>query len=141
MSTETNETIVKRFIEAANARDVARLHEILTPELAERWRQSVLPWLHGTFAGHTMMIKSIITSGDHAVVRITTSGLHSGEWHGIPATNKPWANDGVYFIRIADGRIVELKSLFNELDHARQLGATITPPERAREKAGCGEMF
>ena len=141
MSTETNEAIVKRFIEAANARDVARLHEILTPELADRWRQSVLPWLHGTFAGHTMTIKSIIGCNDNVVVRITTSGLHTGEWHGIPATNKPWANDGVYFMRIAGGRIVELESLFNELDHVRQLGATITPPERAREKAGSGEMF
>lgn len=141
MSTETNEAIVKRFIDAANARDVARLGEILTPELADRWRQSVLPWLHGTFAGHTMTIKSMIACGDNVVVRITTSGLHTGEWHGIPATNKPWVNEGVYFVRIADGRIVELESLFNELDHVKQLGATISPPKTAREKAPSGEMF
>ncbi len=129
MSEEQNKAIVNRFIDAANARDTARLSETLTPELAHRWRQSVLPWLHGTFGGHTMTVKSMIASGDHVVVRISTSGLHTGEWHGIPATGKPWANDGVYFIRISNGRIVELESLFNELDHVKQLGAKIVPAE------------
>ena len=129
MSEEQNQSIVNRFIEAANARDAARLSQVLTPELAHRWRQSVLPWLHGTFGGHTMTVKSMIACGDHVVVRISTSGLHTGEWHGIPATGKPWANDGVYFMRVSGGRISEIESLFNELDHVKQLGAKIVPAE------------
>lgn len=131
MSTEANKALVKRFIDAANAHDEAQLDTLLAPELAERWRQSVLPFLRGTFAGHHMLIKNMIADGDHVVVRIRTTGLHSGEWHGIPATNKPWANDGVYFVRAVDGKIVEIESLFNELDHIKQLGARIVPATEA----------
>ena len=125
MSGGVNEAIVKRFVEAANAVDLDALAEVLTPELEHRWRQS----LHGAFAGHIMSIKSMLSSGDHVVVRIATSGLHTREWHGIPASNKPWANEGVYFIRISEGRIVELETLFNELDRVKQLGGQIVPPK------------
>lgn len=125
MSNETNEAIVKRFIDAANTVDLDTLAEVLTPELEDRWRQS----LHGVFAGHSMTIKSMLASGDHVVVRIALSGLHMREWHGIPASNKPWYNEGVYFIRISAGRIVELETLFNELDRVKQLGGQIVPPK------------
>ena len=127
MSEEQNKAVVTRFIDAANAQDVAVLSEILAPELEARWRQSVLPWLNNTLGGHVMTVKSMMADGDHVVVRIATSGLHTREWHGIPATNKPWANEGVYFIRIIDGRIIELESIFNELPNIKQLGARIVP--------------
>ena len=124
MSEGANEAIVRRFIDAANTVNLDALGEVLTPELENRWRQS----LHGAFAGHTMSVKSMIASGDHVVVRIATSGLHTREWHGIPANNKPWVTEGVYFIRIVNGRIVELETLFNELDRVKQLGGRVVPP-------------
>ena len=92
MSTETNETIVKRFIEAANARDVARLHEILTPELADRWRQSVLPWLHGTFAGHTMTINGYPDRGNPILGLVREGGDLVLAGDGLPYTTLQYAN-------------------------------------------------
>ena len=48
---------------------------------------------------------------------------------GIPASDVQWTNTGVYFYRLAEGKIVEDEMLFNVLGHLRQLGVTIVPPE------------
>jgi len=129
MSTEENKAIVRRFIEAINEQDLDALDELSAPDLAQRFEQKVIPWLHDTFPGHRMTITDMIAEGDKVVARLATSGGHSGEWRGIPPTGKQWTNTGVYFLRLSGGKIVELSSLFDELNHVIQLGATITPPE------------
>lgn len=41
-----------------------------------------------------------------------------------------WTNRGVYFERLAGGRIVDTSGLFDTLNPFEQLGATLTPPAR-----------
>ena len=48
---------------------------------------------------------------------------------GIPASDIQWTNTGVYFYRLAGGKIVEDDMVFKVLGHLRQLGAKIVPPE------------
>lgn len=129
MSTEENKAIVRRFIEAINEQDLDTLDQLAVPDLAHHFKQEVIPWLNDTFPGHRMTITDMIAEGDKVVARLATSGGHSGEWRGIPPTGKQWTNTGVYFLRLSGGKIVELSTLFDELNHVMQLGATITPPE------------
>ena len=128
MSTEANKAVVRRLIEAFNEQDLDALDELMAPDLAQGFKQQVIPWVYATFAGHQITITDLVAEGDKVVARLATSGGHSGEWRGIPPTGKQWTNTGVYFLRLSDGKIVELSSLFDEMNHALQLGATITPP-------------
>jgi hypothetical protein len=45
MSTETNKTIAQRFVQAVNQQNLAELDEMLTPILAQEWKNVLLPWL------------------------------------------------------------------------------------------------
>jgi ketosteroid isomerase-like protein len=40
----------------------------------------------------------------------------------------PLANRGVALCRFENGKLTELRSLWDELNHVLRLGATITPP-------------
>jgi predicted ester cyclase len=129
MSTEQNKAIVRRFIAAINEQDLDALDKVAAPELAQRWKEAI-PEAYARFAGNYAEITDLIAEGDKVVARLATSGRHTGEWLGIPATGKQWTNRGVFFCRLSDGKIVEQEGLFNRLDHLLQLGAKIVPPEQ-----------
>ncbi len=128
MSSEPNKAVVRRFIEAMNAQDYDTLDEVLSPELAEDSRK-IVPWIYATHGpGHHMTITDIIAEDDKVVARLATRGSHMGEWEGLPPTHKEWTNTGVYFLRLANNKIVELDALFDRLGLVRQLGGTIMAP-------------
>jgi predicted ester cyclase len=130
MLTEENKATVRRFIEAVNEQDLDTLDELAAPDIAQGFKERVIHWLNSTFPGHQMTITEIVAEGDRVVARLATRGVHSAEWRGIPPTGKQWTNTGVYFLRLSDSRIVELSSLFDDLNLVLQLGATITPPKQ-----------
>ena len=128
MSIEQNKAVVDRFIEAVNAQDYSALDEVLSPKLAEEARGWV-PWVYATFGpGHHMTITDMIAEDDKVVARLATRGSHTGECWGIPPTHKEWTNTGVYFLRLADNKIIESDNLFDQLGHIIKLGGAIMPP-------------
>jgi C-1 hydroxylase len=128
MTTEQNKAIVRRFVEAINAQDYGTLDEVNSPKLAEEMK-GLVPWIYATFGpSHHIMITDIIAEDDKVVARLATRGSHTGEWHGIPPTYKAWTNTGVYFLRLADNKIIESDFLFDELGHVKKLGGTIASP-------------
>jgi len=128
MDTEQNKEIARRFIEAINAQDGVELEAAASGELAAWGSATLLPWLYATFPGHHMTITDMVAEGDQVVARLQTSGGHGAEWRGIPATGRHFTNTGAYFLRVDDGKVVELNSLFDDLNLVEQLGGTITPP-------------
>ena len=130
MSTEENKIRVQRLIDAVNKRDFATIDEVMSPELARYFRERAIPWIYATFGDeHRTEITDVIAEGDKVWARLATSGGHTGEWMGVPPTGKRWTNTGVYYVRIARGKIVEVSSLFDNLNLLQQLGATIAPPK------------
>jgi predicted ester cyclase len=127
MSIEDNKAIVRRFIEAINQQDEDAIAELVAPHLIDETKQGI-QWVYATFAGHHIDITDMIGEGDQVWARLATSGGHTGELWGIPPTGKQWTNTGVYFVRVADGKIVAREGLFDAINHLEQLGATITPP-------------
>jgi predicted ester cyclase len=128
MGTEQNKEIARRFIAAINAQDGAELEAVAAGELAAFGRETMLPWLNATFPDHHMIITDMIAERDQVVARLQTSGGHGAEWRGIPATDRHFTNTGVYFMRVDNGKVVELDSLFDDLNLVDQLGGTIAPP-------------
>ena len=125
MSVDENKAVVRRAVAIFDALEPEALEDVLSPELAARWREvmSNLP-----FGEHRMQITDMVAENDQVAIRVETQGVHSGEWEGVPPTGKYWKNRGMALARLGGGKIVEFEFLFDELGHLKQLGATITPP-------------
>jgi hypothetical protein len=52
----------------------------------------------------------------------TFHGTHQGEYFGVPATGRPVTYSGLNIFRIADGRIAEIRDLYDRLWLWQQLG-------------------
>ncbi len=127
MSTEENKAIVRRYVEAINGQDHDAYDALCTPEFAQQSKELV-QWIYATFEGHHITITDMVAEGDKVWARLATRGGHSGEFEGIPPTGKQWTNTGVAFIRLVDGRIAEQDTLFDVLNHLKQVGARVVAP-------------
>jgi steroid delta-isomerase-like uncharacterized protein len=67
--------------------------------------------------------EDVIGEGDILAVRNTVTGTHRGEHLGVPATGRSVRYGEVFFLRFADGRIVETWGLVDLLSQMKQLGA------------------
>ena len=130
MSVEERKALVRRLTKAVDDQDFATIDEIMVPELATAFKESSR-WTNATFAGHKTTITNMVAEGDKVAAQLATQGGHSGEFEGVPPTGKEWINKGSLFATIVDGKIVEADTLFDELGHLKQLGATIAPPATA----------
>jgi predicted ester cyclase len=59
------------------------------------------------FSGTRRMVKDLLAEADKVVLRIETLTTHTGEFYGIPPTNKEVRFTGIVIYRIAGGRIAE----------------------------------
>ena len=67
-------------------------------------------------------IHDIIAEGDKVVARWTLQATHKGDYMGIPATNKQITLNGIYIIRMDDGKQVEWWLEADFLSLMQQLG-------------------
>ncbi|MDX1691484.1 MAG: ester cyclase [Acidimicrobiia bacterium] len=140
MSTERNKDVVRRAAETFNALDrdaflanyaselVVHVGEgvdpvIVTPD--QHWA-AVLAW-NERFEGFTESIQQMVAEGDHVFLRSRYSGVHQGEWRGVPPTGKHVEWDAWQILRFEDGLIAEERLQMDLLDLFEQLGA-IDPP-------------
>lgn len=65
----------------------------------------------------------LVAEGDRVVAKVTVSGVHDGEFRGIPATGEPVSFDSVFLYRIEDGAVVEEEHRTDNLGLLEQLGA------------------
>jgi steroid delta-isomerase-like uncharacterized protein len=118
MSIEENKTIVHRYQEIYNSNDLDRLTEVVSEDLLTPHIMPGIPHgLEGAKVAHRLMlagfpdyetvIEDMIAEGDKVAARIKMIGTHTGEFMGIPATEKRVEFTGIYIARIANGKIVE----------------------------------
>lgn len=72
--------------------------------------------------------EDVIAEGDRVMVRWSTRGTHQGAFAGIPPTGKTVTWRGVFILRVAEGRFVEMWQIHDQLGLLQQLGATVTLP-------------
>ena len=53
------------------------------------------------------VVEQQVAEGDLVVTRFTSSGKHTGVWHGIEPSGKVWTTEGICISRIKEGKIVE----------------------------------
>jgi predicted ester cyclase len=119
--------------------DVAALAEVVHPDCVnheappgapqglEGMTQNML-MLKRAFSDRHYEIHQVIGEGDTVVIHCTFSGRHTGEFMGLPPTNRPFAFRQIHIVRFEDGKGVEHWAVRDDLTFMRQLGVV---PSRA----------
>jgi predicted ester cyclase len=141
---ENNKAAVQKFTEALNCQDGALLSEVCTPEVAQKWTEA-LPEMIARMKDHHIELVDWAVDGECVAVKMATSGYHTGEMYGIPATGKWWTNRVFTFFRFTDGKISEVdpqpdaENLIKQIGGSNPIRGSLMLPgvnhdEREREK-------
>jgi predicted ester cyclase len=125
MSAEENKAMLRHLVEAHNAGNMDVMDELFTPEWAEQAKQGYTAF-RSAFPDFREEIVDLVAEEDKIVGRFKCSGTHRGEMMGIAPTGRRMEVDGVYFLRVQDGKFVEFWGLEDNLTRMRQLG--LLPP-------------
>ena len=87
----------------------------------EEFKEGVLAML-SAFSSRKVKIADQVVGGDKVVTRWQATGVHSGEFNGIPATGRRVNLTGISIDRIAGGKIVESWEVTDDAGLLRQLG-------------------
>jgi steroid delta-isomerase-like uncharacterized protein len=140
MTTDGYKAMVRRFVEeVANRGNFAVIDELFAPDFEVR--DAVIPVAPGpegvkqvfgavrdAFPDFHETIEDVLADEDRVMVRWSTRGTHQGTFAGIPPTGKEVTWRGIFILRVADGRFVEMWQLHDQLGLLQQLGVTVTLP-------------
>ncbi len=142
-----NEVIVRRMIEAINARDFAALdglvaadverHSAATPGFEVHSLEEFKAFLHHDLEAvpdARQEIRQLLVDGDMVAVRVVYSGHQTGQMGPFPPSGKAMELPYLGMLRIADGKIAEIWVEWDNLSALTQLGHW-PPPTSATEEA------
>lgn len=132
MYLEENKALARQYIEAINADDFAKLGGLLAPDFVDTSSLGAMPpGLEGVRQAHHMLrdgfpdvqftIDEIIAEGDKVALLATGRGTHTGNFIGIAPTGVLVIWVGLRCFRIANGKIAEGWSQFDQLGILQQL--------------------
>ena len=134
---ESNGQVMRRaFEEIMNHGNVAAINELFASDFTghdtsggtfgrEEFREGVLDML-SAFSDRQVKIADQVVAEDKVVTRWQATGVHAGEFNGIPATGRRVSLTGISIDRIAGGRIVESWEVTDDAGLLRQLGVDPT---------------
>lgn len=126
MSTQSNKEVVIRYFDQRwNHNNLAVCDELLGPEANVeaakayvRAAREVLGDIKGTFL-------DTVAEGDQVALHWHLEAIHIGEILGVPATGKPIAYSGIALLRLADGKIIDDITYFDNLQILEQIGGPV----------------
>ena len=134
---ESNGQVMRRaFEEIMNHGNVTAINELFASDFAghdtsggtfgrAEFREGVLAML-SAFSDRQVKIADQVVAEDKVVTRWQATGVHAGEFKGIPATGRRVSLTGISIDRIAGGRIVESWEVTDDAGLLRQLGVDPT---------------
>ena len=141
MSTEENKAIIRRMTEEFyNQCNIERAddffadtyvhHDPASPHVRDRdgLKETVRAFRSGCPDLH-ITTDDLVAEGDQVTKRWTIHATHTGDLAGLPPTGKRIALSGLELFRLADGKIVECWSAYDNLSLLQQLGAIPTPEQ------------
>ena len=99
----------------------------------EAYKEIVMRFFQA-FSGLKFEVLDMICEKDKVAAAWMISGVHTGEYRGIAATNKKIEFEGISIHQIADGKIMDTNSVWDTLGLMKKIGAIVTVG-RARGKA------
>ena len=145
MSTQENIKLDEEFIAGWNARDADRAVAVLSDDVVwqdlgspeplrgkDAARQLIRGWF-AAFPDLDSVVKNRVVTEDQVAVEVEFTGTNTGPLQmaagapAIPATGKKVQNRGVYFLRIRNGKGVEVHSYPDAAGLMMQLGLMPMP--------------
>ncbi|MDQ4074873.1 MAG: ester cyclase [Chloroflexota bacterium] len=127
---EANKDLVRRYIDVVwNRKDYSRHGEFLSQDCtlngdplggikgANEWVQ----YWHNIFPDQLKTFLELLAEDDKVVAHFLEEGTHSAELFGMPATGKYFKYPVVAFFRIADGKIIEITAVADQLEIYKEL--------------------
>jgi len=128
MSTETNKTVVRRYIEEViNQGNLVLIDELFAPPMRERVR-GFLSGGDNPFPDGHEEIQDIVAEDNKVMVRWIFRGTHRGTFMGLPPTGKPVELIGYATYILDNGQIVWDTMSMEWTDALEQLGAVFSVP-------------
>ncbi len=134
MSVADNKAATIRFYAEVNAGNLGIIDELISEDFIEHEQFPGLPTtgrkavyaamalFDAAFSGTHFEAEDVIAEGDKVVVRGTLSGTHTGEFMGIPATNKSFAVGFIDILEVHDGRATAHWGITDQGAMMQQLG-------------------
>lgn len=67
-------------------------------------------------------VDNAIATDEAVAVHFTLRGTHTAPFMGIPATHKPITVSAIAMLQVADGKVTELRAIFDQVGMMQQLG-------------------
>jgi steroid delta-isomerase-like uncharacterized protein len=152
MTHADNRAIVRRFIEEIFVEGrKATVDELLADDfVAHTWpsptgnpKTDLKAAIDRAAAGLSdarFTIDDLIAEGDQVAARLTTAATQTGEFMGMPPSNKRYEIEEIHWFRLRDGKVVEHWHQFDQVGMMKQLGAMPGggAGDRAKEPATAG---
>jgi steroid delta-isomerase-like uncharacterized protein len=130
---EEKKVLMRRFIEAFNARNINLFDELVAKDHVDHHIPPELPKgpegvkvyfkeLSTSFPDSHIKIEDIVAEGDKVVIRFMFTGTHQGALMGIPATGKQFSISGIAIGRFTGDQLVEWWENADSLGLMQQLG-------------------
>jgi predicted ester cyclase len=135
MTGSDNKTVARRVLEEIfPANDESALREVISDQFVNHEApEGTAPGLGGitmfmhlldqAFSDQRWEIHDVIAEDDKVVLRCTHSGVHTGDFFGLPATSRRFAYRQMHIVRVVDGKGVEHWAVRDDADLMRQLTA------------------
>jgi steroid delta-isomerase-like uncharacterized protein len=137
---EENKAVVRRFLEEVfSGGDLDLVDELFAPAFVLRdpsvpgevrgpeGMKQYVSMYRSAFPDTNFTVEGQIAEGDHVATRWTARGTHEGELMGIPPTGERVTVTGNEFDRVVDGRIEEIRVIYDALGMMQQLGFVPAP--------------
>jgi predicted ester cyclase len=123
--------VIERFVEINRTGDTSKLAEIIAPEFRYRVAAPVgvegvaagVRALHAGFTEIALSLEQCVAEDDWAAFRYVIAGTHTGVFAGRAATGKRITWSGADFVRLREGKIVELWPVQESLPLMEAIGA------------------
>ena len=124
MDGKMNKVAKKKYFEAVNAGNLDAIDDLFAPDYvlhmagapdvegATTLKQMVAGSL-AAVSDAEFEVQDMVAEGDRVATRWTMTGVHSGEFFGVPPTNRRLTMNGIVIDRFQDGRVVEAWESFD----------------------------
>jgi predicted ester cyclase len=125
MSISENKELVRRYLEAISGQP--KTEELLDLFMTDATLKAHILATEAGVPLYRFDAEEIIAEGDLVAVRARFSGVHQGEFVGIPATGRSLDVVGFITYRVAGGKIVDHWLVIDTMTMMQQLGAVPQP--------------
>jgi steroid delta-isomerase-like uncharacterized protein len=128
--------LIERFYnEMLGEGDLSKLDELVTDDVVDHeeglpgqpeGKEGVIFFvnaLRGAFSDIRATVGQSLESGDLAAAQVTIAGKHTGEWMGVPPSDKSFEIEAIDIIRVEDGKCAEHWGVTDNMSLMVQIGA------------------